>query len=252
MKHAWLLLAAVWLVGGCATKPPPDPNDPEEVGMVQPEVLERSLRWAWEAAETRVVRGEITEQQAQEFTRARADELVEHIDLAKIPDAQAFAYGQVFRTAQRWEDAKTLFETALETAKTEDIRVNAGLRLAQSLANLGQVDEAIATARSVFDAPDHEAAPILPAVLYEIVPAGRRKGKDAELAKLLEDAVAQHQRTRVDVKSEAGQSFLMAMGVHIQKAWELAARLYRSAGEQEKATQAIAKALESRASEVRI
>ncbi len=252
MRLGWLLLGLAVVVAGCATKPPPDPNDPDEVGMVKPEVLERSLRWAWEAAETRVVRGEITEQQAQDFTRARADELVEHIDIAKIPDDQAFAYGQVFRTAQRWEDARTLFQAALANAKTEDIRVNSGLRLAQALAHLDKVDEAIATARSVFDAPDHEAAPILPAVLYEIVPAARRKGKDAELAKLLEDAVAQHQRTRVDTESEAGRSFLMAMGVHIQKAWELAARLYRSAGDQQKASQAIAKALEAKASEVRI
>ena len=47
------LIAAVWALtfilislAGCKLSPPPDPNDPRDVGLVQAEVLMRNLQWA--------------------------------------------------------------------------------------------------------------------------------------------------------------------------------------------------------------
>lgn len=251
MRWLWLVALAA-LTWGCQVRPPIDPNDPAEVGIVAPEVLRRSLQWAWDAAAQRVMMGEITEEEARAFTRQRADELVGHIDVDQIPHDKAFAYGEVYRTAERWEEARVLFERALEHAPNDDLRVNSALRLAQSLAHLDQIEEALAMARAAFDAPDHETAPILPSVLYEIIPAAEGKGYDAKLAALLEDAIAQHQRTIVDPESEAGMNFFLARPVHTRRAWGKVAELYRAAGQDDGAARAAQRGADDEASSARL
>lgn len=248
----WTPALSLLFLGGCQVAPPLDPNDPSEVGVVAPEVLERGVKWAWDAASVRVELGEISEAEAQAYTRKRADDLVSHVDVAKVPDDQAFAYGQVFRTAQRWTDAETLFRRALKASKNDDGRVNSALRLAQALAHLRRVDEAIAAARGVFDVPDQETAPILPAVLYEIVPAASRQGRDKELADLLVEAIRQHERTIVDPATDAGKTFFLAKPTHIHRAWRTAIALYRSAGRDDLAERAAQSRAGAARQEVRV
>ncbi|MCW5940610.1 MAG: hypothetical protein KIS66_00165 [Fimbriimonadaceae bacterium] len=251
MRYAWLA-GVLLVVGGCKVAPPPDPNDPSEVGVVAPEVLDRAVKWAWDAASARVETGEISEAQAQAYTRKRADDLVSHVQVGKVPDEQAFAYGQVFRTAQRWKEAEILFRRALAVAKNDDARVNSSLRLAQALAHLRRVDEAIQVARGVFGVPDQETAPILPAVLYEIVPAAQNQNKDKELADLLVAAIRQHERTIVNENTEAGKAFFMAKPAHIARAWRAAAALYRRAGRDDLAGQATQRRLGAAQKEIRV
>lgn len=81
------------------------------------------------------------------------------------------------------------------------------------------------------DVGPEDKAPILPAVLLEIVPAGRGKGSDKALADLLVAAMDQHFQTRVDPATEPGKAFLVARKYHIRNSIELASRLYRTAGQ---------------------
>ncbi|MFZ4508914.1 MAG: hypothetical protein ACOYON_14590, partial [Fimbriimonas sp.] len=96
-------------------------------------------------------------------------------------------------------------------------------------ANLGKVKEGIARARTVFDVPPADKAPILPSLLYEFEPAARNKGQDVEVAALLEDAIKQHRAVVVDETTEPGQAFLAARFAHIRKAWEAIDALLREA-----------------------
>jgi hypothetical protein len=77
----------------------------------------------------------------------------------------------------------------------------------------------------VYDVPDDQSAPILPATLYEIVPAAEGKGHDKELAELLELAIRCHERTVVDIKTDDGRIFMAARRYHINKAATKAAVL---------------------------
>jgi len=202
---------------------------------VQAAVLRRNLDNANKLLEHRQAVGEITEEQRAALLQKYAEELLSHIRIKKIPEKSAWEYGDVFKVAQRWPQAKEAYSIAVSYAKTEDRRVNDSLRLALALVNLNEVDEGILMARSVFDTTDTNAAPILPAILYEIVPAGMGKGRDGELARLVEDAIAEHARTQVDPGTEAGKAFLIARPHHVLKGYRQASKLYRSAGMDEEA-----------------
>lgn len=249
MRGLWIGLGACLALGvaGCGRKPPPDPNDPSAVGILQPEVLQRNLKWASEMVNDRVDKGEITDKEGQTYLTKYANELTDKVDLKLMNEAQAWQYADVFRTAQRWELAKQALEVAVKhasKAKNEDRRVNDSLRLAQTLAHLKQPKEAIALARSVFDVRPRDKAPILLSVAYEIVPALKDQHVDKEAAKLLEDAIAQHEQVEVDPKSDAGKTFLAVKWHHIRKAWDQVVDLYRVAGDEAGAQAARQRALE--------
>lgn len=216
-------------------EPPPDPNDPTKVGLLQPEVLRRNLKSASDATMARVVKGEISEEEGLRRIQEYAAETIGTIDLDHIPIDQAWEYAEVFLAAKNWELARAALLVAIENPKSEDRRVHDRLRLATAEANLGRVPRAIELARSVFDTPDIQAAPILLSVLYEIVPPAKGKGFDAELAQLLEDAITQHRRVKVDRRSDAGRAFLMARPFHISKAWSEVVALYNAAGKPKEA-----------------
>lgn len=243
-----LALACLAFCGiGCGSKPPPDPNDPGQVGIMRPEVLQRNLRWASEMVNDRVAKQEITEAEAKKYLAKYADSLVEDIDFKQMKPRQAWQYADVFRTAERWGLAKKALEMAVAHAKetgNEDRRVNDTLRLAQAQANLGERDIAMATARSVFDTRERDKGAILLAVLYEIAPAVRGHGQDVELAKLLEEAIDQHLQTVIDPETEAGRVFLVAKWHHIRKAWEMVIELYREAGNEEEAQKALQRSID--------
>ncbi len=229
MRRFIFLLLPV--IAGCKVGPIPDPNDPDMAGANRIEVLQRNLGWAYSALQERVNKGEISVADQHRLIRLKADKLLENVDPRRLRPQDAWRFGDVFRTAQRWEDARKAYEVAVSTAQSEDRRVNDNLRLAQCLAKLGRIDEAISRARSAFKTPPAERAPILPAVLYEVVPAAQGKGNDGKLARLLEEAMREHQTTQIDVNSQAGRAFLTAFPHHLLLGWKKVLELYRSAGQ---------------------
>ncbi|HRK21994.1 MAG TPA: hypothetical protein PLX06_09300 [Fimbriimonadaceae bacterium] len=221
---------------GCGSKPPPDPNDPSAVGIMQPEVLRRNLKWASDMVNDRVAKNEISDSEGKQYLTKYANELVDKIDFKQMDDKQAWQYAEVFRTAERWDIAQKALELAVAHAKksgNQDRWVNDTLRLAQCMAHQGKRKEAIDLARTVFETRERDKAPILLAVTYEIAPALRGHGLDIETAKLIEDAIGQHMQVMIDPKTEAGQAFLGAKWHHIRKAWDLAVSLYREAGRED-------------------
>jgi tetratricopeptide (TPR) repeat protein len=240
-KAGWLILAVIALTG-CETRTLDDPNDVKTAGVLAPDVIRRQLKGTSDMLMERVGRGEITDAQFKELIAQRANELLKDLPIEKIDPARAWEYGDVFRTANRWEQAKRALEIAVanaEKTKNEDRRVNDILRLAHAEAMLGQIPPALKTARRAFDAAPEASAPILPSVLLEIVPAARGKGHDEELAQLLEDAIGKHMATVVDPKSVPGAAFLAARPHHVRNAWRTIVELYAKSGDDEKARRAI-------------
>ncbi|HWA81902.1 MAG TPA: hypothetical protein VG820_00605 [Fimbriimonadaceae bacterium] len=217
---------------------PPNPNDPRQAGVLTPEVLRRILAGASDSLQEREMKGEIDDAKFHELMSEAANRLLDEVDIGRIPPKQAWEYGEIYITAQRWEDAKKALLIAVKAAKNDDRRVNDKLRLARVMAELNDVPGAISTARSTFDVPDGATAPILPATLLEIVKAGEGKAHDAELAALLEDAIKCEMRTIVDPKSKPGQDFLTARPFHIRNAWRKVVELYVAAGKTQEADSA--------------
>jgi tetratricopeptide (TPR) repeat protein len=224
-----LFLFSLFLTG-CHFSTFPDPNDPNRAGALQPEVLRRQVKGASDALFDRVKSGEISDAQYKDLLAKYADDLVKSVHIENVDPARAWEYGEVFRTGRMWKQAEAIYQIAVKAAKDEDRRVNDTLWLAEALANLGRVDEAVVEARKTFDTPPNSKAPILYGVLYNIAPAGGGKGKDAELARLLEDAIRRSDLTRVDESTEAGAAFRQALPHHQRNARRLAAKLYLAAG----------------------
>ncbi len=237
MRFVGLLLLA--LAAGCqVVEPPPDPNDPTKVGVLQPEVLRQNLKAASDATNARIAKGEFSEAEGRELLRQYAAKEIGTIDLEHVPVDQAWEYAEVFLAAKEWPLARSALMVALQKPLSEDRRVNDTLRLATAEAHLGDIPRAIDLARTTFDTPDEQAGPILMAVLYEIEPPAKGKGHDPALAKLLEDAITQHQRVRVNRRSNAGRTFLQARPHHIRRAWAEIIRLYEGLGDKKSAAQA--------------
>lgn len=234
-------LALLCAMQGCQVITIPNPNERLPGTHVEPEVISRNMDEVAAMLDLLVRRGEITpelrDQRLQEF----ADEMLNDIAIDRVPPERAWVWGDAFRRAKRWTEAYQLYSKAVEAAEGEDRRVNDRLRLAHAAAALGKVEEAIELARSTFDTPDEGAAPILMAVLYEIVPAGTGKGHDAALAKLLEDAIPHHMRVVVDPESVPGRTFLLARPAHVLRAWNQVARMYSEAGAVDEARSAVEK-----------
>lgn len=228
-----LLFAALGALRVRAMNQPPDPNDPNQVGLVDADVLERNLRVANDFLLGRFVKNEIDDEERGQLLSAYARELTAHIDLSAVQANDAWRYADLYRTAKQWDKAEPMFEKAVEWAtrtKNEDRRINDTLRLAQSKAHLGKVKDAIVLARGLFDVEPKNKPPLLLAIRLEIVPAGQGKGYDLELAKLVEDAIPQHMQAVVDPRTGAGHAFLIARPHHVAQAWQLARKLYQSGG----------------------
>jgi hypothetical protein len=226
---------------------PEDPNDVKTAGLLAPDVIRSQLKGTSDMLMQRVRQGELTDAEFQTLIAKKAQELIKDLPMDRIEPARAWEYGDVFRTAQQWKEAKTVLLVAVDHAiktKNEDRRVNDLLRLAHAEAKLGEVPLAITTARRTLNAPPAGSAPILPAVLLEIVPAARGKGHDVELAELLESAIKKHMDTVVDPETEPGQMFLVARPHHVRNAWRLVIELYAKAGKDEDARQALARSEE--------
>jgi len=235
-KMAILILAAC--LSGCQSRLLPDPNDPTRVGPNHAQVVRNNLRWASDAANYRVATGEITQAEADRLVQKKAIELSKQIPDTDLIGPDAWRIGEVLLAARDWRRAEKALAYAAANATTEDRRVNDTLRLAQVEAQLGNVPKAIELARTTFNVRPEDKAPILPAILLSIVPAGEGKGYDADLAKLLEDAVKQHEQVRVDVHTVPGKMFLLAMPKHIKDAYSKAAELFEKSGHSAEAAEA--------------
>lgn len=206
---------------------PVDPNDPAEVGVLQPTVMRRNLKRTSDAANFRVGKGEMTETEAKKRVTEQAEAILKNLKPEEIPDDELWEYGEVLWTAKEWDQAIPVLEKAVKLAKTEDRRINDSLRLAKCYAAVGRVDEAMSLARSTFDAKPEDTAPLLLAITKEIAPEARGKGKDKELAQLIEDAIPIYLQTVVDVNTDEGKNFIGARPFHIRDAWQLVADLRR-------------------------
>lgn len=219
-----------------ASAPLPDPNDPSDVGLMDPLVLSRNLKWASDFVNERVRLKDVSDKEGKRLISEYASSLVAQIDSKAVPDFQAWEYAEFFRTAQQWERAGELFERAVATAKkskNEDRRVVDSIRYAHVLAMLGQTQKAIELVRSTFDSPPENKGSILLGTYMEIVPAAKGKGLDLELAKLIEDAILQHEQAKVSPNTDEGLQFLAVRGYHRNQAMQLARELYRAAGRED-------------------
>src|SRR4051812_32633679 len=95
-------LAILLILGsllGCQSKTIPNPNDPRDVGTLQPEILRRNLRSVTETLGERYSRGEFNEDRYRQLVTKAAGELVQQIDPSDVDPGDAWQYGEVFRDA---------------------------------------------------------------------------------------------------------------------------------------------------------
>lgn len=235
------LLPIIVLVIGCKTSILPNPNDPADVGALPADTIRDQIKSISDTLMLHVYRREINDTEYKALMKEAAEKLLVGYNADKIDPAQAWKYADSLIVAQRWADARFTLEIAIQNAKethNEDRRVNDSLRLARAFAELGQVEQAVKAARSVFNAKPVDSAPILFGVLYEIVPAARGKGKPVELAHLLEDAISIGLKVQVNMASREGQAFIRTRPHHVGQAWTTIASLYAEANMPEKASEA--------------
>lgn len=254
------MLAALIGAAGCRAGTFKDPNDVAQAGILTPNVIQEQLEIASDELNARKAVGEIGDRRFHALMAQIARDYIAQAKDKTVNEGNAALWGEIFITARDWPQAEAAFELARKADFAQRTRdyVALGrydtdiLRLARVKAELGKVEEAVTLTRSIFDVTPKAKAPILPAVVYEIVPAGAGKGHDQELAELLKDAVAQHQQVLIDPNTDAGRDFLLARPHHIHRAWEMAADLYLNAGKPELAQAALDQAKEAAASTVRL
>lgn len=216
MRIIHLILGCVVLVG-CGQYA--NPNDLSSVrAEVRAEIANKRLVSAEETLQYKVEHNEITDDRRNQLISELADQMLKSVDPKAIPDTDQWMYASLLRVTNRWPDAEAALKIAVKVAPNLDRKVNDTLKLAQAQAKNGEVVEALASAQSVLEVPNEAAAPILPSVLYELVPAAEGKGHDKELADLLVKAIACHQQVKVDPNSDSGKAFLFARHHHISKA----------------------------------
>ncbi len=250
IKCLFPLLVLALFVVGCQTGQLSDPNDVSAAGDETPLVIQAQLDNAAASLNDRKANREINDRQYQALITQIARDYVSKAKDTTITNENAGAWGNVYITAKEWPQAEAALTVAikLEQAQATADYLALGrlmtykLQLARVDAEMGNLHDAVVLARSVFDVPPKAKAPILTSVLYDIVPAGIGKGSDLELADLLKDAIAQHENVLVDPSTNSGRDFLLARPHHIQKAWEVAAFLYKSAGRADLAQQAASEA----------
>lgn len=232
-----LALVSLLLVG-CRVVQFPDPNEPAAVAS-RPEIALQNIREAYRILANRVYKRQITTAERDEKIKQLVDLYADAIKIDQVPPEKAWQFADLLRQAGRWEDAYKLLQTAVKVAPDDDRFVNDSLQLARVAAHLGKVDEAIAGCRSTFKVSETQKAPIMMSVLYEVVPEGLGKGKDMELAKLLEDSILQHEQTIVDPGTEAGKEFLASRPHHIKNAWSKVVQIYANADRKDLAREAL-------------
>lgn len=219
------------LLSGCQSAVRLDPNEPVNAMHSSADSLRANLDSAYDDLEYRVRRGEFTAEERDARLQEHAAAFVKNIDINRLPVDDLWKYGEIFRTAGRWDLARAAYALALKNATTDDRRVNDSLKLAFAEVKLGNIPAAFPLVRSTYQAAPGDKGAILPAVLLEIVPAAAGKGYEAEFAALLVEAIRQHETVVVDPETEGGRAFIAAKIYHIRNAWVLAINLYNKAGQ---------------------
>lgn len=233
-------LAILLVLAGCSQPWKTDPNVSHAGVPVSGSVLARNIAGLMADLDERIAKGAVKASEKDALVADYLDRELAGIDPKRIRDDECWQFGDAYRLKGDWKTAKGLYERAVSSAKNEDRSVNDRLRLARAMAHFGENEAAIQTVRSTFTANPSNKAPILMAVLYEIVPEAKGDGK--EFARLLVDAVAQHQKTIVDPETPEGAAFLETRSVHVRAALLLAASLYAKAGDQETARSVVERA----------
>lgn len=238
-----LVAAFAVLAAGCQSGKLPDPNSENEIAE-HPEIMMRNLVNWRTRLDRKVAKKELTPAQRDQMMAERTNEYLQLITPEMATEENAWIYGDLFRDGGRWEDAYRLYDAARKLAKTEDRRVNDNLRFARAAAKLKKHKEALEAVKSTFNAPAEEKAPILPAVLYEVVAAAEedKKAPYGDYATLLEEAIKQHLVTQVDAASDPGKAFLAAKPTHLSRAWSKVVGLYQAGGDMASARAAIKRA----------
>lgn len=239
MKSALSFLSLLILMAGCRTGTIPDPNEPAMSNVPNGDALSRNIRDLMELLDDRQSRGEITADKRNILQKKVITDLLNRVDVANIRPAQAWQFGDAYRLAGDWAKARDLYAVAVKASKTEDRRINDSLRLARAQANLGESEAAVSTCRTTFDSQPQDKAPILLAVLYEIVQEGYEKSKSEIWATILEQAIEQHKQVIVDPGSKGGRAFLLARPAHIRNAWIKVAKIYQDLNMAERAREAV-------------
>lgn len=234
-------LCLLSLVVGCQSAKLADPNELGEGNLYRGEILERNVRDLYLSLDERVVATEITQEQRDRLFAETVARWLKPVNPNTVPSDETHYYADAYRVAGDWETAEKLYRVAAKSAQSPDRLVNDTLRLAWAEAKNGKVGQAIATARTTFDTPPREKAPILMSIVYELTPAAEGQGHDGALAKLIEDATAQHAAAVVDPTDPSGKAFLIARRMHLTRAWQAAVRLYEAAGMKQEAAAAAAK-----------
>lgn len=235
----FILSAVIVFLSGCSIQQLPDPNALTGLEIMDGRLMQRNIANAHARLDERVRKGQLSEEEKKQAMATLIHEYAKTIDVKKVPAKSAWRYADVLRQDGQWENAEILLEKAVEIAPDEDRKVNDSLQLARVKAHLGKFDEAFQLVRLTFDAKREGSAPIMMAMLYEIVPEVEGKGKDVELAELLEETIYIHQSVIVDKESESGQAFLVSRPMHINKAWAKVIKLLESAGDRKKLEQAV-------------
>ncbi len=226
MRRGYLILLGL-VLAGCGQIP--NPNDISTVDLSQrADTANRLLESVESTLQYKVEHGEISDIARMEYIRVYAEKLLKFVDKKNVPNGDQWKYATLLRVTGRWKEAQASLEEAARVADSPDRKINDTLKLAQAQAMNGDVPGAIKTAESTMKAEDKDAAPILPSVLYEIVPAGEGKGHDKELADLLKDAIACHQRVTVDRNTDEGREFIIRRPDHIRRANKKILDLMRS------------------------
>jgi tetratricopeptide (TPR) repeat protein len=208
-------------------------------------LLHETIRGAADSLNDRVVSGQISDRQRLDLLASKASELLSDGDPQHCRPEDAWIYGDLLMTAGRFKDAIPVLQKAVKYAASvhnDDRRVNDSLRLARALAETGQTEASLNLVQSVIDSGPKDPGPILPAVLLQITPVAQGKGDDYQLAKVLEEAIQEHLKEKVDPKSDAGRMFLIARIHHIRKAWFTIITLLKSSGHSAEADAAAQKA----------
>ncbi|MFN7172033.1 MAG: hypothetical protein ACK4P3_04520 [Fimbriimonadaceae bacterium] len=225
------LLAAV-VVAGCQFGVPPDPNDRSASEIPDPEVLRNELDGVWLMLQNRIGTGEITRPEAEARFREFAVQRLENWDPRLIPQDRVWLAGQVFRSARRWDNARTLLRRALRQPISDEQKVSTLVSLAAVEAELGNVEETnrlLGEAGTVED--PYARRIILPETLNFIVPALLNRTSPDVIFRMVENAITIHLTTsHPATQSPAGKQFERERNELAAAAYEVLSDIRRQQG----------------------
>jgi hypothetical protein len=237
-----MLVASLVLLAGCSTRQLPNPNDLKNVPPDKlAAFLHQEIRTTSDMLDDRVQRSQISDDKRNELLAKRAEELLKEGDPDHSSPGDAWMYADLLMTDKQYKRAIPVLQEAVKNAeavKNDDRRVNDSFRLARAYALTGQTAESLNLAQKIIDSKPTDPGPVLPSVLLQLTPATAGKGHDEQLAHLLEEAIQEHLRVKVDPQSEAGKMFLLARPHHIHNAWREIVALYKASGHPDEAAAA--------------